>query len=152
MKRWQKQLLTLVAACLWSLPGLAADQAALTGEEAKLQIRVLTSQWQTQYPEYIKPVTAYAVTDLDGDGRLEILSKPYASDKTPTIYEVNARKDGLEKKDKKWHKKHFQGQRIAWFALHPEIAAAAWQGRTAQVNGMLRESYEIYAGHQEAFG
>ena len=50
-----------------------------------------------------EPVQEFAVTDLDGNGLLEILVRSPESEDIPVVYEVTPDHDGLKKRNKKWY-------------------------------------------------
>ena len=75
----KKQLLLLIAACLLSSSGFACEEGRpqavrLLSDEAQ-QIHVFTKYWQIIHPLDGAPLQEFAVTDLDGNGLLEILSR-----------------------------------------------------------------------------
>lgn len=152
----KKQLLLLIAACLLSSSGFACEEGRpqavrLLSDEAQ-QIHVFTKHWQIIHPLDGAPLQEFAVTDLDGNGLLEILSRTPADKGAPLVYEVTPAREGLQPKSKQWYYRHALRQHIAWFTMHPETAAAPWLGRTDTVEMMLQDSYDIYAGRKEAFG
>lgn len=94
----------------------------------------------------------FAVTDLDGNGLLEILTRAQKEGTVPLVYEVNPQRQGITLKSKQWYYRHVFQHDIAWFVMHPETAAGPWVGRTETVEWMLQDSYDIYMGRKNAFG
>lgn len=164
MKYGKKQLLLLLAACLFGSTALACEEGnlqtvrlsplqtvRLASDEAQ-QIHVFGQFWQAVHPLSGDPLQEFAVTDLDGNGLLEILVRPYKGKRAPVIYEVTPQRKGLNAKSKAWYDRYAYRHHIAWFLMHPETAAGPWNGYTEEVEMMLQDSYDIYTGRKDAFG
>lgn len=156
MRYEKKILLMLMAACLIETSALACEEGyrravRLDSDEAQ-QIHVFTQYWDTIYPRDGNPLKKFAVTDLDGDGLLEILTQDQKGKTVPVVHEVNPQRQGLTLKSKQWYYRHIFQHNIAWFTMHPETAAGPWVGRTEIVEWMLQDSYDIYMGRKEGFG
>ena len=98
------------------------------------------------------PLKEFAVTDLDGNGLLEILTRAQKGETVPVVYEVDPQRRGITLKSKQWYYRHVFQHNIAWFTMHPETAAGPWVGRAEIVEWMLQDSYDIYMGRKNAFG
>lgn len=137
---------------LWGSGMGAACEPAVSREEAARQIKVFTANWHTIAPMDSAPLKKFAVTDVDGNGRLEILWRGARGGGTVHCFEVNPGENGVEERAPQWAEAHLTGELKNWFVMHPEIAAQPWEGSGAQAEAMLEESYEIFAGRQAAFG
>lgn len=149
-------LMGLMAACLMGASSRAWDEGNTIcpgdgGAEAE-QIRIFIKNWKKVYPMDGEPVREFAVTDLDGNGLLEILVRPPESEDIPVVYEVTPDHDGLKKRNKKWYSRQISGQSITWFVMHPETAAGPWIGNIDDAEAMLQDSYDVNTGRKEAFG
>ena len=133
------------------LTDLGKDMVGDGGAEAE-QIRIFIKNWKEVYPMDGEPVREFAVTDLDGNGLLEILVRSPESEDIPVVYEVTPDHDGLKKRNKKWYSRQISGQSIAWFVMHPETAAGPWTGNIDDAEAMLQDSYDVNTGRKEAFG
>ena len=156
MKYGKRILLMLMAACLIGTSASACEEGhhrsvRLESDEAQ-QIHVFTQCWDTIYPMDGNPLKEFAVTDLDGNGLLEILTRAQKEGTVPLVYEVNPQRQGITLKSKQWYYRHVFQHDIAWFVMHPETAAGLWVGRTETVEWMLQDSYDIYMGRKNAFG
>ena len=154
--RYGKRIqLLLMAACLIGSSALACgagpQSVRLESDEAQ-QIHVFTQYWDTIYPMDGNRLKEFAVTDLDGNGLLEILTRARKGKTVPLVYEVNPQRQGLTLKSRQWYYRHVFQHDIAWFVMQPETAAGPWVGRTDIVEMMLQDSYDIYAGRKSAFG
>lgn len=97
-------LMGLMAACLMGASSRAWDEGNTIcpgdgGAEAE-QIRIFIKNWKEVYPMGGEPVREFAVTDLDGNGLLEILVRPPESEDIPVVYEVTPDHDGLKREIK----------------------------------------------------
>lgn len=149
-------LMGLMAACLMGASSRAWDEGNTIcpgdgGAEAE-QIRIFIKNWKKVYPMDGEPVREFAVTDLDGNGLLEILVRSPESEDIPVVYEVTPDHDGLKKRNKEWYSRQISGQSIAWFVMHPETAAGPWTGNIDDAEAMLQDSYDVNTGRKEAFG
>ena len=156
MRYEKKILLMLMAACLIGTSASACEGAPyrsvrLESDEAQ-QIHVFTQCWDTIYPMDGNPLKEFAVTDLDSNGLLEILTRAQKGETVPVVYEVDPQRRGITLKSKQWYYRHVFQHNIAWFTMHPETAAGPWVGRTEIVEWMLQDSYDIYMGRKEGFG
>ena len=104
MRYGKKILLMLMAACLIGTSASACEGAPyrsvrLESDEAQ-QIHVFTQCWDTIYPMDGNPLKEFAVTDLDGNGLLEILTRAQKGETVPVVYEVDPQRRGITLKSK----------------------------------------------------
>ena len=149
-------LMGLMAACLMGASSRAWDEGNTIcpgdgGAEAE-QIRIFIKNWKEVYPMDGEPVREFAVTDLDGNGLLEILVRPPESEDIPVVYEVTPHQDGLKNKKKKCKSPHKTNPTKAYNVMHPETAAGPWTGNIDDAEAMLQDSYDVNTGRKEAFG
>lgn len=88
MRYGKKILLMLMATCLIGTSASACEGAPyrsvrLESDEAQ-QIHVFTQCWDTIYPMDGNPLKEFAVTDLDGNGLLEILTRAQKGETVPS--------------------------------------------------------------------
>ena len=137
-------------------PGSVYEPPPLSEVQVRSQLQIAManrSRWDLVQKD--QGPTLFAVTDLDRNGKVEILSMTQAEGVLHG-FEVQAERGELEKVSPKWVMQIMQNQPhlFAWFTITDDPGQRkAWLESDPSHNiRMLLDSYEIFAGKKEGFG
>lgn len=135
-------------------PGSVYESPVLSNREVRSQLRTaLACRSQWDLVQNRKGPVQFAVTEMDGDGQVEILAVAL-EEGILQGHEVRAGKGKMEKisQDRLEGLLMSCPQSPVWFTISPEHRESWLEGPPSHNIHMLLDSYEIHVGRKEGFG
>ena len=135
-------------------PGSVYEPPVLSNHEVRSQLRIaLACRSQWDLVQNRKGPVQFAVTEMDGDGQVEILAVALEEGSLQG-HEVQGGKGKMEKIPQDWLEGLLMScpKSPVWFTISPEHRESWLEGPPSHNIHMLLDSYEIHVGRKEGFG